>query len=503
MERAQVDNRENKRQLSFWDRYYCDVESADPVDYAESSEAIQARKKRLEAEPESWFKHYFDKYCTAEPAPFHKRSTRRVLNNPEWYEVRPWARSLAKTGRTMLEALYLSLTGKKKMWLVVSATNNAAVNLLNPFKLAFERNKRIIHDYGEQQGDSMWREDMLLTRSGAMFIALGAGNTPRGIRNEELRPDAIIVDDFDTDEDCRNPDIVDKKWDWFERAVYATRDIPKPLLVIFNGNIIAEYCCIKKAMALAGGCEVVNIRDKRGKSTWPAKNSEADIDKALSKISAAAAQNEYFNNPIVLGKVFKALNYGKTRPLGQYKFLVAYTDPSYKKNADFKATALVGRYKSEYHVLQVYCDRTTTAAMLDWQFQILEYVAGKTAVYFYIEWPWIDEMLKVEIEKASKRHGQTLALRADDRKKPDKFYRIESTLEPLNRDGKLIFNQRLKDTPHMKAMAFQFLALSPKSRAHDDGPDAVEGSIWRVNKKFKQSVVPPRVWAPPVNDKRF
>ena len=86
----------------------------------------------------------------------------------------------------------------------------------------------------------------------------------------------------------------------------------------------------------------------------------------------------------------------------------------------------------------------------------------------YIEWPWIDDTIKREIKKANKRHNKTLNLKADERTKPDKFYRIESNLEPLNTNGKLIFDEELRDTPDMKEFEFQFLALSPKSRANDD-----------------------------------
>ena len=159
-------------------------------------------------------------------------------------------------------------------------------------------------------------------------------------------------------------------------------------------------------MCIRDSCStVVNIRDKSGKSTWPAKNTEEMIDRVLSKISAASAQKEYFNNPIVLGKVFKNLNYGKIQPLHKYRYLVAYTDPSYKKNADFKVTALIGKFKDEYHVIKIYCQQTNTSDMLDWQFDILKTVASKTAVYFYIEWPWIDDTIKREIKKANKRHN--------------------------------------------------------------------------------------------------
>lgn len=496
-------SKKEREHLDYWNQYYKNIQQTDAVSIAETQEDKADRKAKLEADPEAWFKYYFHKYCTAEPMSFHKKSTKRILNNAEWYEVRPWSRELAKSGRAMMEFIYLALTGKKRFILLLSATQDSAIRLLKPFKMAFEKNLRIINDYGTQQNFGHWKEDQFTITAGAMFIAIGAGNAPRGARNEEYRPDAVLIDDFDTDEDCRNPDIVDKKWQFFEKAVYATRSISNPMLVLFNGNIIADYCCIKKAMEMADHYEIVNIRDKNGKSTWPNKNTEEHIERVLSKISAAAVQGEYFNNPINLGKVFEKLNYGKMQPLKKYKFLIAYTDPSYKKNADYKATALVGKYKDEYHVIWVGCDQTSTAKMLDWQFDILSLVEDKTAVYFYIEWPWIDDMLKQEIKQANQRHNQTLALRADDRKKPEKFYRIESNLEPLNRSGKLIFNEDLKGNPYMKNMEFQFLALSPKSRAHDDGPDAVEGAVWRVNQKAKESKGAPTIYELKRNTKRY
>ena len=63
--------------------------------------------------------------------------------------------------------------------------------------------------------------------------------------------------------------------------------------------------------------------------------------------------------------------------------------------------------------------------------------------------------------------------------------RIESLLEPLNRNGKLFLNETERDSPGMKMLAQKFLAFAPGSTAHDDGPDAVEGAIWIINNKLK------------------
>ncbi|WP_333662284.1 hypothetical protein [Chishuiella changwenlii] len=494
--------REDKAALDFWEEYYKSIQNTDIVDTSEPAEEKEKRIKRLEADPIKWMKHHFEKYCTAEFTPFHERFIKRAIQNPEIYLTNAWSRELSKTGVTFLVMMYLHCTGKKRFTLMISATKDAAERLLKPYKLAFEKNPRLRNDYGDQVNYGSWAGDDFTTKSGSRFIAVGAGQAPRGARNEELRPDSIIMDDFDTDEECRNPDLIDKKWDWFEQAVYGTRSISNPMLVIWNGNIIAENCCVKKAISVSDYFEIVNIRDEFGRSTW-SKNSEEHIDRVLSKISKASAQKEYFNNPIILGKVFEKLNYGKMRPLKDYKYLISYTDPSYKQKGDFKATVLIGKWKDEYHVLKVYCKQTSTAEMLDWQYEILDWVNDRVPVYFFIEWPWIDDMLKEEIKKANKRHGFTLQLKADDRKKPEKFYRIESTLEPLNSNNKLIFNEALKDNPHMKEMEYQFLALSIKSRAHDDGPDAVEGGVWRANRKAKESSGPPVIISAHHNKKRY
>ena len=473
----------DKQSIAYWDQYRRDLDRATVVDISETPDEKLKRIRRLESDDEAWFKYYFPNYYSSEPAAFHKASTRRVMNNPEWYEVRAWSRELAKSARTMMEIIKLAMTKKKRSVLLISASATAAENLLKPFKINFETNNRLINDYGEQQNHGYWEEGKFVTKIGCSFVAIGAGQSPRGFRNEEVRPDTVLMDDFDTDQDCRNPDIVDQKWEWFEQAVYATRSISKPMLVIFNGNIIADHSCIKLAMKMADKSTIVNIRDKDGKSTWPQKNTEAMIDRVLSKISWASAQKEYFNTPIVKGKVFKKLHYGKMRPLKDYKFLVSYTDPSYKKKGDYKATILIGKWKNEYHVLRVFCAQVTTAEMLDWNYEIMKYVNGAVPVYFYIEWPWIDDPLKQEIEAANKRHGVSIHPKPDERDKPEKYHRIESNLEPSNRNGELIFNEDYKDTDHMVTMEGQFLALSPTSRANDDGPDAVEGGKWVLDAK--------------------
>jgi hypothetical protein len=499
---------EDRRAQEFWDDYLRNLLRAAVVDLNESEIDKLQRKADLERDgnEEAWFEYYFPNYYKAQAAPFHKKSTQWVMNHMEGYLVRAWSREMAKDVRTMMETTKLGLTKKKKLGLLVSSSADKAILLLKPYKINFESNPRLINDYGEQVTHGAWTESAFSCKCGITWVAIGKGQTPRGLRNEDIRPDLVVITDMDTDEDCRNPEMIAKDWAWFEKAVYGTRSVSEPFLVMFLGNIIAEDCSINNAIVMADRAEVINIEDDEGNSNWPQKNTNEMIARIKSKISYAAFMGEYMNTPITDGKTFPDIYFKKMLPLRMYgKFLVTYCDPSYKsgRKNDYKAVVLVGKYKEEYHVIRYFCAQTTTAIMMGWFYIIMKFVAFVVNVFYLVEWPWIDDTLKLEIKAANEREKITLPLNPDLRDKPDKYFRIESLLEPLNRDGKLWFNIDYKDTPHGVAMRGQFKALGPTSKAHDDGPDAVEGAVWTINSKQINDVGRITVMRKTTNSKRF
>ena len=316
----------DKKAFDEWELYRKALERATSIDVGESQEEKLKRMADLErfGNEEAWFKYYFPNYYKAEAALFQRQSTRRLMGHMEYNIARCWARELAKDTRTMFEIIKAAVMKIKRSVILTSSSADKAIKLLKPYKINFESNQRLINDYGKQESFGEWTDYYFVTQSGCSFIAIGKGQTPRGLRNEEVRPDVLLMTDFDTDEDCRNPDIIEKDWSWYEKALMPTRSVSEDTWVIWLGNIIAENCCIKKAIEMADHVEIVNIRDADGKSTWPQKNSEERIDRILSKISYAAYQGEYFNNPITNGKVFDKVHYGKMRPLKDYKILVTY-----------------------------------------------------------------------------------------------------------------------------------------------------------------------------------
>jgi len=478
-----------------WDEFRTGLLNATVVDDTETTAEKLKRIERLEADPEAWFAYYFPNYYTSEPAKFHKRATKRLLKNKRWYEVRAWSRELAKTARAMMEVLYLSLTGEIKNVLVISNSYDNAERLLMPVMINLESNQRIINDYGNQQRPGDWEAGEFTTIDGCAFRALGAGQSPRGTRNEAIRPDFIWFDDIDTDEECKNPDRIQKKWEWIEQAVIPTISVSGQYRILFNGNIIAKDCCITRAIEKAQKVDVINIRDKNGKSSWPQKNSEADIDNILSYVSTASAQKEYFNNPISEGDTFKEMHWGKVPRLNQFRFVVYYGDPapSNSKNGkgSFKGGFLVGELAGVFYVITGYLDHDTNAEFVEWFYSIAQRVGDKTQVYNYIENntlqnPFYEQVFVPLFRQAAIQHGNVIGIIPDERKKPEKFDRIEGNLEPLNRNHQLILNEAEKGNPHMQRLEEQFKLVSPRLPAPADGPDCIEGGVWIINQKNQQ-----------------
>ncbi|MTU51185.1 hypothetical protein GMD76_21815, partial [Parabacteroides merdae] len=289
-------------------------------------------------------------------------------------------------------------------------------------------------------------------------------------------------------------------WKWLEEALIPTMSVSGHYRVLFNGNIIAADCCITRAIEKAeelkakgiGHVDVINIRGKNGVSSWPEKNSEEDIDLFLSLVSASAAQKEFFNNPVADGEVFQEIAYGKVPALTKFKFLVIYGDPApgenKSKKSSTKTICLLGKINGRLYIIKTFLDRGLNAEFIQWYVQLLDFVGGRCPVYCYMENnklqdPFFQQVFQPLVRKVRREQGAELYIRGDEDKKTDKATRIEANLEPLNREGNLIFNEAERDNPHMKRLADQFRLFNLQLTYPADGPDCVEGGNRIIDRK--------------------
>jgi hypothetical protein len=260
--------------------------------------------------------------------------------------------------------------------------------------------------------------------------------------------------------------------------------------------------------------EVINILDKKGEITWKERFTMKDVNWMLSKLSYINGQAEYFNNPITEGTTFRDLKWDKVPPLSSFKFLVAYGDPAPsnkeakgKPGACYKTIPLVGYSNGKFYIITCYLQHVLNSEFVEWYYFLHDYVAGKTQVYNYIENnslqdPFFEQVFQPLFKKASEEKGHVIPIIKDERKKPDKFARIEGNLEPLNSQGNLIFNEEEKKNPHMQRLKEQFEVVEPTLSALVDGPDAVEGAVWIINLKNRLQQ-PMKVIPRFINKKRY
>ncbi|HMM16303.1 MAG TPA: hypothetical protein PKC47_02065 [Petrimonas sp.] len=519
---------QDKKAVNFWQEYRKALIAGTALEHDKSGAEIEKHRLWLEERPFEWMKYMFPDYATCEFADFQKMFIRRVLDNEEWMEILSWARELGKDTIVMMLMFYLNMTGKRKFTLFVSSSNDTAVDLLKPYKINFESNQRIKAYYGDQQSYGDWEVDDFTTKDGVRYVALGAKQNPRGKKNEPLRPDSIIVTDIDTDEKCRNETLVDQDVEWLQGALYFTRSISKSLLFLMLGNIIAKKCAVTEMAKKANHHDIVNIRmvklgkpdpinDYRyGTSVWPQKNTEEMIDIVLSKVSTRIGMQECFNNPVSEGKIFKEITWGKCPPLNSLPFVINYSDPATsnkdkptrRSKRSYKASFIIGYKEGKYYIYKGYLDQVSTHDYCLWFYSLKDYVNGRTQLYHFIENmkiqnPFYEQVFVPKFSELREVKGE-INITPDTREKPDKAFRIEGTLDPINREGRLVFNIDEKGNPHMERLEEQFKLFDMTLSAPADGPDCIEGGVIATDDKRMQlspgSVV---VAQRPTNKKRY
>lgn len=434
---------------------------------------------------------YFPHIAGKPTAKFQKDAANYILQNDRARAVFEWARGHAKsTHISLFEPLWLmSQKDHRPLTMVlVSKSQDSAKQLLSDLQAELESNELYKLDYGIGRGEGIWSDGRFSTSDGSMFVALGRGQSPRGIKKTGRRVNYIVIDDIDDDEMSLNPARVEKTIDWCLSALYGTMDAGRGRFVMV-GNRIGKKTVLGGIAERPGFYHtVVNILDKKGHPTWKENFTQKEVDAMRIEIGERRFQKEYMNNPVNEGTIFekKYIRYGKMLPLRDYRQIIAYTDPSFKASSsnDFKATMLVGITKQgAFHVIRAFADQTKVTAMVAWHYQIREFI-GDTPIKYMMEANFIQDMILDEFKKVGNEVGYQIPIVGDKRAKPDKFARIEA-LQPLFQRGEIIFNEAFKGDQGFEVLEEQLLLFEKGSKVHDDAPDALEGAIWQLANRIR------------------
>lgn len=131
--------------------------------------------------------------------------------------------------------LWAALFELKHYIIIVSDTADQANDFLGNIKSELEDNTLILEDFGSQYG-YVWTNSDIILRNDVRIQALGAGKKIRGRRYKQYRPDLIIGDDLENDENVQSPDQRKKDETWFTRALSKAGDERTDKIII--GTII-------------------------------------------------------------------------------------------------------------------------------------------------------------------------------------------------------------------------------------------------------------------------
>lgn len=474
----------------------------------------EAEKKRriirLLKSFEAFCAYYFPHYLTSDFGWFHKKAAKEILADPNIFAILEWPREHAKSVfADVLMPLYLKAKGELDGMMIASANQDKAKGLLGDIQAELSSNLRYLNDFGTQMSLGNWQDGHFVTADGIGFWAFGRGQSPRGTREAQRRPNYGVIDDIDDKVLCKNPDRVRDTVDWVLEDFFGALSITGARLVV-AGNRIHKNSTLAN---LVGDTDpeqpkregiyhlkVFALETKRhkeatpenGRPAWQERYTLEMIVAKMQKMGYRSAMREFFHKHITEGLIFREEWIEWVNPLAYDKYdnLIAYLDPSWKatKKNDYKALVLAGTHSGKVDVLFAWVRQASVASMVNAMYDLYDEVGNHCR--YYIEANLLQELLLDDFDDEGERRGYYLPLRADKRKKENKEIRIEN-LSPLFERAKIRFNAKLRKQPDMQTLVQQFTGFG--SEAHDDGPDATEGAVYHLQRGKRTSKMKPRM----------
>ena len=136
------------------------------------------------------------------------------------------------TNFTFKDSLHAVLYMYKHYILILSDSSEQAEGFLDDIKTELEDNGNIIMDFGLLKGEKAWRGSVAVTNTGVKVEAIGSGKKVRGRRHRNWRPDLIVLDDIENDENVNTPEQRRKLSNWFYKAVSKAGDTYTDIMYI-------------------------------------------------------------------------------------------------------------------------------------------------------------------------------------------------------------------------------------------------------------------------------
>ncbi|WP_312938870.1 phage terminase large subunit [Oscillibacter sp.] len=124
---------------------------------------------------------------------------------------------------TFKDDLHAAVYAYKHYIIILSDSSEQAEGFLTDLKTELEENAALKEDFGDLEG-RVWKASVILLSNGVKIEAIGSGKKIRGRRHKQWRPDLIVCDDLENDENVNTSDQRKKLRNWFYKAVSKAGD---------------------------------------------------------------------------------------------------------------------------------------------------------------------------------------------------------------------------------------------------------------------------------------
>lgn len=132
-------------------------------------------------------------------------------------------RGAAKSTLAEEAIIIQALLRQFKNGIILGETFDRAVERLRAIKHEFETNEKIERLFGNQVG-ATWSESKIVLANGVIIQAFGRGQSLRGSKHLDARPDRAFCDDIENEESVVSPEAIAKCMQWFMAVVIPALD---------------------------------------------------------------------------------------------------------------------------------------------------------------------------------------------------------------------------------------------------------------------------------------
>ncbi|TNC80683.1 MAG: hypothetical protein C9356_12345 [Oleiphilus sp.] len=480
---------------------------------SEPAERKTRRGRVLNGDYRFFCRTYFPHYIKEEESLFHTdvfdEFPVKVMDKTKGYkEVRAAPRGEAKsTLFTQLGNLFVIVAELKKFPVILMDSFDQAAMMLEAIKVELESNPRLKMDFPEACGAGrVWQTGVIITANKIKVQVAGSGKKVRGWRHGPHRPDMVVLDDIENDENVRKIEQRNKTENWLKKAVLKLGPPDGTMDVFYIGTILHYDSVLNRTLKNP----VWNGRVFKAIMRWP---DNMDLWEAWEEILINEGEEEsdrfYLQNKEAMDKG-AVLSWPKTRPLlrlmkeradDHHAFDCEYqNDPTNDENAPFKnltywvqpyrkwifygscdpsmgkrnrsrdpSAILVGGFDREHGLLDVVeakIKRRVPDMIIS---DVIEFQREYGCLVWGVETIQFQEFFKDEMVKRSAAVGVPVPARGIT-PNTDKDLRIES-LQPHVANGLIRFNRN-------HSVLLEQLLHWPEAD-HDDGPDALH-MLWMV-----------------------